>query len=290
MTHPQTESTNPNAMGIDILPVRELLDLILKEELASIGRMHKALPDIERAVDDAVQCLRKEGVIYYAGAGTSGRLGVLDSSEIPPTFGRDSFRAFIAGGLEAVHSAVEGAEDDIDAGRTVGATIGPSDMAIGIAASGRTPYVRGFLESARKRGARTWLITCNNIDPYPYLDGLIFLDTGPEIIAGSTRMKAATATKIALNMLSTSTMIRMGGVYDGLMVDVMPTNVKLVARALSIIRQITSCTPEESVESLKASGMRPKVAALMRAKCMSRDDAELALEKNKGSLRKALGK
>lgn len=284
----RTEETNPASRGIEALSAREILARIHAEDATVMKALQKELPRIGRAVEDAVRAVRGGGKVLYAGAGTSGRLGVLDAAEIPPTFGLGSFRAVIAGGEEAMVRAVEGAEDDERAGRRAASRLGEKDMAVGISAGGDTPFVTAFLERAKRRGARCWLLTCNPETRYPFVDGAIRLDTGPEIVAGSTRMKAATATKLALNMLSTATMIRLGRVHDGLMVDLMPTNRKLADRAERIIMEITGCQRERASEYLRLSGMRPKVAAVMMEKGVSRRRAEELLRKAGGFLRKAL--
>ncbi len=288
MPEQRREPHGEGSNKIESMPVADLLALMLAGEVASVTAIRRALPDIGRAVADAIDAIRSGGRVHYAGAGSSGRLGVLDASEIPPTFSSDRFRAHIAGGPGAIQHAVEGAEDDEGAGAAEGSALGPGDMAVGITASGRTPYVLGFLRAAHARGARSWLLTCATVEPYPFTCGMISLNTGAELIAGSTRLKAGTATKIVLNMISTAAMVRLGGVHEGLMVDVAPTNAKLVARALGIIRKITGCTEQEAEDSLRASGMRPKLAALMRVKGLNKDEAEELLKRAEGSLGKAL--
>jgi N-acetylmuramic acid 6-phosphate etherase len=283
-----TEKRNPASRGIDELPTLEILRILQGEDASVPGVVRKQLPLIAEAVEAACAAVRAGGKVFYAGAGTSGRLGVLDAAEIPPTFGLGCFRAVIAGGRRAVTKAVEGAEDDERAGRAAASRLTGRDMAMGISSSGTTPFVVSFLKAAKARGARCWLVTCNEGLHYPFLDGTVPLVTGPEIIAGSTRLKAATATKLALNMFSTATMIRLGRVHDGLMVDLVPSNRKLVKRAEGIIMEITGCSKEEAARYLKRSGMRPKVAAVMLRKGVSRRKAEEILEDAGGFLRKAL--
>jgi N-acetylmuramic acid 6-phosphate etherase len=283
-----TEKLNPAAKNIDALSVSEVLGIMHKEDSSVLNAVGAALKDIEGAAKDATRRIREGGRVFYIGAGTSGRLGVLDAAEIYPTFGASSFFAIMAGGDDAVTRAVEGAEDDEDAARIEAGAITGRDMAIGITASGRTPFVLAALEKAHSVGARCWLLTCNETEKPPFIDGTIILSTGPELVAGSTRLKAATATKLALNMISTATMIGLGGVYDGLMVDVVPSNKKLIARAEGIIMRITGCSLEEASKLLRESGMRPKTASLMKLKGLSKGDAEQRLEKAGGSLRKAL--
>lgn len=283
-----TEENNPASKGIDALPTGEILNLIHKQDTSVMEAVRKQLPSIEEAVEDAVRTIKGSGEIFYIGAGTSGRLGMLDSAEVLPTFGMDCFKAIMAGGESALYRAVEGAEDNGQAGIEAATGIGDKDMAVGISASGQTRFVLSALETSKANGARCWLITCNEINNYPFLDGMVKLITGAEIITGSTRMKAATAVKLTLNMFSTATMIRLGRVYDGLMIDVMPTNKKLINRAEQIIIEITGCTKEEASEYLHLSGMRPKTAVVMLKKGVSREEAEKMLENAGGSLRKVL--
>jgi len=285
-----TEKINPASKGIDALPTGRILRLIHREDSKVIEVVKKQLPQIEKAVEDAVNVIKNNGKVFYIGAGTSGRLGVLDAAEIPPTFGCNSFKAIIAGGKTAVYKAVEGAEDNRQAGRKAAFKITKKDMAVGISASGKTPFVLSALKAAKQKGAKCWLITCNETDKYPFLDGMIKLITGAEIVAGSTRLKAATATKITLNMFSTATMTKLGRVYDGLMIDVVPSNKKLIERATGIITKITGCNRRKALQYLKLSGMNPKVAVLMLEKEVSKRKAEKLLKDAEGSLRKALNR
>lgn len=282
-----TEKTGPASKGIEDKPLAEALRLMLSEERSVAGVVEKALKDIEKAVESAVATIKDGGRVFYIGAGTSGRLGVLDASEIMPTFGTNPFRAIMAGGMRAVHKAAEGAEDDIKAGIKAASKIKARDMAVGISASGKTAFVLSALEKAKSNGARCRLIACNRVD-YPFLDGKILLLTGAEVIAGSTRMKAATATKLALNMLSTATMIKLGHVYDGMMIDVVPSNVKLIARAEGIIMKITGCSKQTASRFLRLSGMRPKTAAVMIKKKVSKRKADRLLREAGGFLREAV--
>jgi N-acetylmuramic acid 6-phosphate etherase len=269
-----SENSNPISREIDALPVAEVLRIMHNEDRVAVEAVEKQLQSIECMVEDAVSAVRSGGRVIYAGAGTSGRLGVLDAS--------------IAGGEAALLRAIEGAEDNEESGIDAASDIDPNDMAVGISASGTTPFVLSFLSESKKRGAKCWLITCSDIDCYPFLDDMITLLTGPEVIAGSTRLKAATATKLVLNMLSTATMVELGGVYDGLMIDVAPTNRKLVNRAERIITQITGCPEEDAARYLELSGMRAKVAVVMIKKDVSKEEAESLLKNTGGSLRKIL--
>lgn len=283
-----TEKTNPRSAGIDAMPASEVLSLMLSEEASMLRAVEAALPDLSALATSAADAVISGGKVVYAGSGTSGRLGVLDASEVYPTFGAKDFVAVIAGGEKAVTQSMEGAEDDREAARQSASIVSSSDMVIGIAASGTTPFVLAFLERAKELGAAAWLLCCNPVDKPPFVDGVIVIRTGPEVIAGSTRLKAGTATKIALNMISTSVMIKLGHVYDGLMVDVVPTNEKLRRRAVGIVMSISGCSEEQAQIALDASGSRPKTAALMASAGLSVIEATTLLNKNGGSLRKAL--
>jgi len=287
---PSTENRNPDSKGLDTLPPLEIVKLMQTGSAEALRAVGNSMPSIAEAAEDAALTIEGGGRVFYVGAGTSGRLAVLDASEIRPTFGSTAFRAIIAGGPGAITEAQEGAEDDSIAGAQEAAELGPEDMAVGISASGRAPFVIGFLQAAKERGARTWMINCTPEAPSVSTDGLITLNTGPELISGSTRLKAGTATKMALNMISTTAMVLLGGTYDGLMVDVVPANRKLIDRAERIVMEITGCTRQDASRTLEASGMRPKAAALMLFKGISSEKAEEALKDAKGSLRKALRK
>ena len=282
-----TEGEHPSSRGLDTLVPAALVKLMSLENEAATRAVSLALPDIAKAVDSAVQAIKGGGKVYYVGAGTSGRLGVLDASEMGPTFGVSHFKAVMAGGTAAITDPVEGAEDDEEAGRSAASVINKNDMAIGITASGRTPFVLAFLKAAKSRGASSWLLACSEVS-HDFLDGTIITPTGPEIISGSTRLKAGTATKMALNMISTATMVALGGTYDGLMVDVAPTNAKLIDRAERIIMKIAGCNRKKAGHALSASGMKTKVAALMAARDLDADEASARLEASGGSLRRAL--
>lgn len=307
-----TEEKNPRSKDLDILSTEQILRLMNEEDLAVIEAVRPAIPTIAMAVNEAIKVIRDSGKIFYAGAGTSGRLGVLDASEMPPTFGvpADLFNSIIAGGDPAIRNSIEGAEDDESAGRSAASAVTDKDLVLGISASGTTPFVLSCLSAAKDKGARCWLLTCNDIevssqnlnipnlnieiqDPKSKiqnlrLDGIIKIITGPEIIAGSTRLKAGTATKLALNMFSTATMIRLGNVYKRLMVNVTPSNKKLIERAENIIMELTGCNKDEASGYLRLSQMRPKVAIVMKAKNVSVKEAEELLAKASGSLRNIL--
>lgn len=286
-----TEETNPHSEDIDILPTEEIIRIINDETLHVIKAIDIAKDSISLAVNDAINTIKHGGNLIYIGAGTSGRLGVLDASEIPPTFSvsPDVIRGIIAGGERALTAAVEGAEDDEDVGIKAVSELSDRDMLMGISASGTTPFTISTLKEGKKRGARCWLLTCNDVK-YDFLNGIIKLLVGPEIIAGSTRLKGGTATKIVLNMISTVTMINLGKVYKGYMVDVVPSNQKLRARALRIIQEITGCRIEDAEIFLDKAGGNAKTAILMYMKGLSYEKAKGILERSDDSLRKALEK
>ncbi len=286
---PSIQSANPLSDGLDRLSTDEIVTLMHRQDIAMMDSLTAALPSIARAATHAAKAISDGGKVVYVGAGTSGRLAVLDASEIMPTFGSGAFRGIIAGGDIALTQAVEGAEDDTDAGHALAMqSLNPGDMAVGVTASGTTPFVLGLMQGARKVGAICWMLICSEITPSVELDGLITMPTGAEIISGSTRLKAGTATKMALNMLSTATMIKLGGSYDGLMVDVVPANAKLVSRAESIIMEITRCSATDAADALRAAGMSAKTASLMIKLNVDRAEAEGLLSENGGSLRDAL--
>ena len=284
-----TEETNPHSKEIDALPIQEIIRIMNEENLLVTEAVRAASDSISMAVRDAVNAIRSGGRLIYIGAGTSGRLGVLDASEIPPTFSvsPDVIRGIIAGGNRALTEAIEGAEDNEEAGIEAVADVSDRDMLIGITASGTTPFTLAALKEAKRRGAKCWLLTCNDVE-HNFLDGIIKLLAGPEIVAGSTRLKAGTATKIVLNMISTAAMIQLGKVYKGYMVDVVPSNKKLRTRAVRIIREVTECRLEEAETLLDRSGGNAKTAILMHLKGLSREEAKGLLERAAGSLRKAL--
>jgi N-acetylmuramic acid 6-phosphate etherase len=239
------------------------------------------LDQVSALAERATSVLRDGGSVLYVGAGTSGRLGNLDASEIPPTFGSKpkQFRALIAGGAPALVRAVEGAEDDEQQGRrAIAKAVRGGDLVIGISASATTPFVRGALIEARKRKAHTALVSCNPLSADRRLADLFVLpDTGPELVSGSTRLKAGTATKLVLNAVSTAAMIALGKVYRGRMVDLMPTNEKLRVRAVRIVQELSGLSEANARKLLKAAGGAPKVALAMHFARLSRRDAERRL-------------
>ena len=246
----RTEERNPKAARLSSLSTREVLELMNDEDATIPAAVALAIPQIERAVDLIVAAIDAGHLVRYAGAGTSGRLGVLDASEWPPTFGVDPSlaRGIIAGGERALRESIEGAEDDPAAGaRDVRAEAGSGDVVVGISASGRAPYVLAALEAAREIGARTVAITCDGASPLASAPEVaIVVDVGPEILAGSSRLKAGTATKLVLNMLSTAAMIRLGRTRDDLMADLRAVNAKLRERAVRIVATEANVSEDEA--------------------------------------------
>jgi N-acetylmuramic acid 6-phosphate etherase len=255
-----TEQRNPRSLRLDKLSPRAAINLFLSEEKFVHTGLKKSARKIERALNLVTNALKKKGRLFYIGAGTSGRLGILDASECPPTFRTDPelVQGIIAGGQPAIFRAVEGAEDDPAAGARAIAfrNITARDTIIGIAASGRTPFVWGALEEAKKRGAKTILLTFNpnlQLPKTPKLDLLLDVNVGPELLTGSTRLKSGTATKLILNILTTLTMVRLGKVASNLMIDLNPSNIKLRDRAIRIVNEITGASRDASKSALEES-------------------------------------
>ncbi len=283
-----TEQRNPASENLDLLSTADLLGVMNAadaEITAAVATQNERIA----ALVDAIAA--RGGRLIYIGAGTSGRLGVLDASECPPTFGVPStlVHGIIAGGAPALTHSVEGAEDDPAAGARDLGDISAADSMVGIAASGRTPYVLGALVRAKEIGALTGCVVCVPESPIAHaVDFPIEAVTGPEILTGSTRLRAGTATKLVLNMISTALMVRLGHVYGNLMVNVAPTNGKLEDRARRIIREITGVPTDRAAELLEASGRSVRVAVIMEKKGLSRADAEQCLASVGGRLRAAL--
>jgi N-acetylmuramic acid 6-phosphate etherase len=288
-----TETVNPRTVDIDTMGTQELLQVINNEDQTVALAVAREIPHIAAVVDRIVAAWRGGGRLIYIGAGTSGRLGVLDAAECPPTFGVEPGRVIglIAGGETALVQAVEGAEDSADeAVRQLQAIQADSrDVVIGLAASGRTPYVIAGLEYANKMGAFTVAISCT---PEPAAGKTARLAitplVGPEVITGSTRMKAGTAQKLVLNMLTTATMVQLGKVYGNLMVDVQPTNRKLVERAKRIVAEATGVSRERAEEALARAGLNPKTAIVMIKRECSAENAAVCLAAAGGFIRRAL--
>jgi N-acetylmuramic acid 6-phosphate etherase len=287
-----TEQRNPRTREIDLAPTEEILKLINQEDRLVAEAVAKALPDIARVVDLVVASFKRGGRLMYFGAGTSGRLGVIDAAECPPTFGVDPgmVQGVIAGGRETVFLSREGIEDDRDGGErdVVANNISDRDTALGIAASRRTPYVLGALAAARDRGASTALLRCND-GPKPDVDVVVTVVPGPEAIAGSTRMKAGSAQKMVLNMITTASMVKLGKVYENLMVDLRPNSDKLVERGKGIVMALAGLSYVEAEAIYEASGRNVKVAVTMARMGIDRGEAEKALVNADGFLARALG-
>ncbi|HVL73958.1 MAG TPA: N-acetylmuramic acid 6-phosphate etherase [Beijerinckiaceae bacterium] len=287
-----TEKVSQRYAGLDAWDPGEILEALIEGQFAAVAAVRAARGAIERAALAAEERLGRGGRLVYAGAGTSGRLAVQDGAELPPTFSwpRERLLLLIAGGDEALVQAVEGAEDEAEHGHAAVRDngIGPDDVLVAVAASGTTPFTLASLREARRRGA-LGIGIANNPDT-PILaeaDHAIWLDTGPEAIAGSTRMKAGTAQKIALNLFSSLVMIRLGRVYDGLMVDVQATNRKLVRRSEEMLVRLTGCRPEAARDALARADGSVKVAVLLLSGC-DPSEAAAALERAGGQLRGAL--
>jgi N-acetylmuramic acid 6-phosphate etherase len=289
-----TESINPLTQDLDLLPTLGLVQTIAQDQENAVAAVLAASQQIARAVDLATERLAAGGRLLYAGAGTSGRLAYLDSSELTPTFGWLPERAVVAmaGGQSAVFKAVEGAEDDFAMGKVDVVALVPTaqDVLIGIAASGGTPYVLGALEAALEVGAlRIGLSNNPNAAVLNASDVPILLETGAEAISGSTRLKAGTAQKIALNTLSSSIMVRLNKVYGNLMVDVQATNQKLVARAVRLTCLATQASPDTAKAALEQSGWHVKTAIVMIKMSLGATQARALLESVQGSVRRAIG-
>ena len=289
-----TEQPNPASASIDTLPTEQALRIINSEDQKVAPAVELEIPAIARAVDAIVAALEKGGRLFYLGAGTSGRLGVLDASEIPPTFSAPSemVQGIMAGGDAALSRATETTEDDPAIGVRDLSERGftARDVLVGIAASGRTPYVLGAVAEARRLGAVTVGICCTpDAELSREVDFPIAPLVGPEIVAGSTRMKAGTAQKLVLNMLSTGTFIRLGYVYDNLMVNVQPKNEKLVDRARRIIAKAAGVSPQRARELLAESGSSVRTAIVMGRAGIARQEAERRLAASHGRVRQALG-
>lgn len=288
-----TEGRNPATMQIDTLDTLSMLRLMNAEDHMVADAVERILPHIAEAVDGISSRLSHGGRLFYLGAGTSGRLGVLDAVECPPTYGTNPalVQGLIAGGMDAMFRAQEGAEDNPSLAERELREKGFSskDVLVGIAASGRTPYVIGALNYAKMLHALTIAISCNEGSEIAKIADIALTPlTGPEVIAGSTRLKAGTAQKLVLNMLSTGTMIRLGKVYGNLMVDVRATNQKLEDRARRIIMEATGCTREESIHALTESQGNAKLAILMLLAGCTSKDGTAALKACKGRLSDAI--
>jgi N-acetylmuramic acid 6-phosphate etherase len=291
--HLLTEQVNVNSANLDRLSTLEIVDLFNKEDLNTINAIAGARQELANAIDTIADSLRQGGRLFYIGAGTSGRLGVLDAAECPPTFCTppELVQGILAGGAGALVKSSEGLEDIASDGAKAMADnqIGKHDVVVGIAAGGTTPYVHGAIAAANQRGAKTVFIACvpaSQVSSQANIE--IRLPVGPEILSGSTRLKSGTVTKMALNILSTGTMVKLGKVYGNRMVDVAVTNIKLLDRALQMIQDLTQLDRAASSVLLESSGKSVKVALLMHWTKVDRDRAEAILVENQGQLRPAM--
>src|SRR5271165_984532 len=288
-----TEQILPAARDLDRMSSLEIARLINDEDATVAAAVRRAVPQIARAIDVVASGLRSGGRLIYVGAGTSGRLGALDASEIPPTFNTDprTVQFIMAGGPRALGASTEASEDDtaLAVAEIKKRKPGKRDVVLGIATSGRTPFTIAAIEYARRRGARTIALTCNRDSPLEHAaDFAIVTEVGPEVLAGSSRMKAGTAHKMVLNMISTGAMARLGYVYGNLMVNVWTKNEKLTQRAIRIVEQATGADHEAASRALKAAGNRTPVAVVMLAARVTRSQAAAALKNSKGHVRQAI--
>lgn len=290
-----TEQRNPQSTDIDLSDSLEIVSLINSEDKSVAYAVQQKLPIIAEAIDCIADKLSKGGRLLYFGAGTSGRLGVLDAAECPPTFGTDPsmVQGFIAGGEQAMFVAQEGAEDDPENGKIAVKEINVTgkDIVVGIAASGRTPYVHGAMAEAHNLGAKTVFLTTvssDQIEKSLTVNFMIDIPVGPEVIMGSTRMKSATAQKMVLNMLSTGAMVRLGKIYENVMVDLKLTNRKLEERAKRIISFFCNCSYKEAESVLDEADNHVKTALVMKLKGISKEKAIHQLNSEQGFIRKVL--
>ncbi|MDG6359040.1 N-acetylmuramic acid 6-phosphate etherase [Glaesserella parasuis] len=284
-----TEQRNPNSMQIDTLSAYEIVQIINNEDKQVPLAIEKVLPQIAQAVEKIVEAFQQGGRLVYIGAGTSGRLGVLDASECPPTFGvsPEMVKGIIAGGERALRHPIEGAEDNKEAGKQdlQAVEFSQKDVLVGIAASGRTPYVLGALAYAKELGATTVSIASNPNSAMSQIADIV-IDTvvGAEVLTGSSRMKSGTAQKLVLNMLTTASMILIGKCYQNLMVDVQASNQKLVARAIRIVMQATECSREIAETTLVLAENNAKLAIMMILADLDKDGAEQLLSQQQGKI------
>lgn len=291
--HLMTELRNPDSMTLDALSIEDAVAVMNKHDQVACEAAAKIRGEVARAVKIVAEQLGKGGRLIYFGAGTSGRLGVLDASECPPTFRTDPrmVEGVIAGGMDAMFKAKEGAEDSAPGGAkdVDDRDVGPNDVVMGIASGGTTPYVWGALNRAIERGAKTIFLSCVQPVPgEPKVDVVLRPLTGPEVLTGSTRMKAGTATKLILNQITTLAMVQLGKVYENLMVDVKASNIKLVDRSIRIIDMIAKCGRERAQTLLDASGGHVKVAIVMEKRGVDFAGAQKLLEASGGRLRGAI--
>lgn len=290
-----TEKRNESTLNLDQMSIKEIIQKMNEEDKEVINTISRATDSIEAVIESVTKCLRNGGRVFYIGAGTSGRLGVLDAAECVPTFSvnPEMIQGIIAGGAKAMTVAVEGAEDSLTLAEEdlKERALNKKDFVLGITASGRTPYVIGGLEYAKKIGAKTGSLSCNSDSEvsqcaeYP-----IEVSPGPEVLTGSTRLKAGTTQKLVLNMISTISMIHLGKVFKNLMVDVQPTNLKLIERSKNIIMQATGCDYESAAYYFEDSDRQAKLAIVRILTNKSKEEAKELLNKNQGFVRQAIEK
>ena len=287
-----TEQINIDTVKIDQNRVEDILFSINKEDQKVSSAVNASIPQLSKFIEEIIQKLDNSGRLIYIGSGTSGRLGVLDASECPPTFGvsKDLVLGLIAGGDKALKESIEGAEDSREDSivELKKIKLSKKDVLLGISASGSTPYVLSALEYANSLGTITGFLTCNNIKELSYVKHLIKIIVGPEVLTGSTRLKAGTATKMVLNMITTTTMMKLNRTFGNIMIDLLPKNTKLVNRAIDILKKELMINKEEAQSLYQKSGQDLKVAIVMGKCDVSCDDAKKTLLKNKGSLIKSL--
>lgn len=284
-----TEQPNRRSSGLDRLSAKQIVQLMNREDQNVLKAIKRAAPAIAKGADFIAESFQNNGKLYLIGAGTSGRLAVLEAAECPPTFNSDRVHAIMAGGHKAVFKSQEGAEDQIGPARhAIRWSVKSNDVVVGIAASGVTPFVQAALEEAKRLKATTILLTCNSKSVSSSADLRIVLAVGPEVLTGSTRLKSGTACKMALNMLTTASMVQWGKVYDHWMVDLQPKSQKLVARSLRLVKELGQVSEEQARNILKAAHGHVKPAILMARKNIYYADAMKRLEKTRGFLRKAL--
>jgi len=280
-----TEQANPNSSNIDVKSTIEILQIINNEDHNIPDVIREELWNITKLVDLVVESFKRKGRLFYVGAGTSGRLGMLDAAECPPTFGTEKtmVQGIIAGGSKALTQTVEWIEDSEKDGEKAieNKCINSKDIVIAISASGYAPFVMGAMKKAKQKGAKVGLIICNTANKnYPNADIIVAVDVGPEILTGSTRMKSGTAQKMILNMITTAAMIKLGKVYNNLMVDLMPVNKKLIHRSKKIISMATGCNNIVADRFFSASGGKPKTAILMILLDLDKKTADILLKEN----------
>jgi N-acetylmuramic acid 6-phosphate etherase len=293
-SHLLTELRLPESMNLDAMSVEEAVAVMNEQDARAVAAVKAESANVAKAVELASAALRAGGRLIYVGAGTSGRLGVLDASECPPTFRTDpeQVQGIIAGGEDAMFRAKEGAEDSAEDGARVvdEKKVGPNDVVMGIATGGTTPFVHGALRRAASRGAKTVFFSCvQPVPTEPKVDVVIRPLTGPEVLTGSTRLKAGTATKLVLNQITTLAMVRLGKVYENLMVDLRATNTKLVDRATRMISTLTGATRAEASDLLKKADGHVKLAAVMYKRKVDAAGAKKLIDAAGGSLRGAMG-